>query len=49
MEECIYPTIWNRPKEEDDTLEYLTEYFLELKQFIEKTAKVHLGAVVSFS
>ena len=49
MKEDIYPTIWDRPKEEDDTLKYLAEYFLELKQFIEKTEKAHLGAIVSLS
>lgn len=30
----IYPTIWDRPSEEDDTCGYVTEYYDSLRDFI---------------
>lgn len=49
MEEDIYPTIWDRPKEEDDTLGYISEYFVVLKQYIHRTAEQNMGLVVGLS
>lgn len=49
MEEQIYPTIWDRPKEEDDTLGYISEYFVELKQYIHNIAEKNMGMIVGLS
>ena len=49
MEEDIYPTIWDRPKEEDDTLGYISEYFDELKQFIHRKTEQNMGMIVGLS
>jgi len=49
MEEDIYPTIWDRPKDEDDTLGYISEHFLELKQYIHRTAEHNMGIIVGLS
>jgi hypothetical protein len=46
MEEDIYPNIWDRPKEEDDTLSYISEYFVEMKQYIHTIAAKNMGIVV---
>jgi hypothetical protein len=35
----IYPSIWDRPPEEDDTLGYLLEYYEALRAFIEGAAE----------
>ena len=42
----IYPDIWDRPPEQDDTLGYLLEYFGKLKPFIHKGAQDGLGLLV---
>ena len=34
MEAEIYPCIWDRPPEDDDTLEYLVQFFGPLRQFV---------------
>lgn len=49
MAENIYPTIWDRPKEEDDTLGYIMEYFVKLKQFIHNIAEKNMGMIVGLS
>ena len=48
MAEKIYPEIWNR-KEENGNLDYLVEYFVELKQFISKAAQNKMGLIISIS
>lgn len=42
----IYPEIWNRPPQEDDTIGYLLEYFELLKPFIVKGASEGFGLIV---
>jgi hypothetical protein len=42
----IYPSIWGRPREEDDTLGYLLEYYDALKNFIEGVAEQGEGLLV---
>jgi hypothetical protein len=42
----IYPSIWDRPREEDDTLGYLLEYYEALKEFIEGAAAQGEGLLV---
>ena len=49
MKEDIYPTIWDRPKEEDDTLGYISEYFGELKRYIHRTCEQNMGMIVGLS
>lgn len=46
MDEDIYPTIWDRPAEEDDTLGYLVDYFSPLKAFVTETAEQGLALIV---
>ncbi len=43
----IYPTIWDRASDEDDTFGYCAEYFDELKAFVARTADKKLGIVIS--
>ncbi|HKP81146.1 MAG TPA: YfbM family protein [Pyrinomonadaceae bacterium] len=45
----IYPEIWDRDPEEDDTFGYLTEYFQVLRGFLSQTVDEGLGLVVYFS
>ncbi len=45
----IYPTIWDRDAQEDDTLAYCLEYFDVLKDFIADAARHELGLVVYLS
>lgn len=45
----IYPEIWSRDPEEDDTFEYLTEYFQVLRGFLNQTVDEGLGIVVYVS
>jgi hypothetical protein len=45
----IYPSIWDRPREEDDTLEYLLEHYDALKSFIEGAAEEREGLLVYIS
>lgn len=42
----VYPTIW---EEGDEALEYLLEYFGELKSFVHETAEKRMGLVVWLS
>ena len=42
----IYPTIWDRDPKEDDTLGYLVENYLELKNFLSVGAEKQLGLIV---
>ena len=44
----IYPEIWDR-KDEDGNLDYLIEYFEELKHFISKAARNKTGIIISNS
>lgn len=46
MKKKIYPEIWNRNAEDDDTLSYCIEYFDILKQFILETAENKMGLLV---
>ena len=45
MELDIYPTIWDRPPEEDDTLGYLMEAYEGLKSFVARTGTRNYGMV----
>ena len=49
MKEDIYPTLWDRPKEEDDSLRYISEYFGELKRYIHNIAGKNMGMIVGLS
>ncbi len=42
----IYPGIWDRSPEDDDTLGYCLEYFEDLKTFVRKAADDGLGLLV---
>ena len=44
----IYPEIWDR-KEDDGNLDYLIEYFEELKHFISKADENNMGIIISIS
>lgn len=46
MKADIYPTIWDRDPEDDDTLGYLVDYFEGLKRFISTAADKGLGLIV---
>lgn len=48
MANQIYPEIWDR-EEDDGNLDYLIEYFEELKHFISKAVEFNLGIIVSIS
>ena len=45
----IYPTIWDRPPAEDDTLGFLMQYLGELRAYLARTASAGMGIVVSLS
>ena len=45
----IYPEIWSRDPAEDDTLEYVMEYFQILRRFLSQTVDKGLGIVVYIS
>jgi len=45
----IYPEIWQRDPEEDDTFGYCEEYFGVLKAFVEQAADRNLGLVIYLS
>ncbi len=49
MREGIYPEIWNRPQEEDDTLGYVLEYDAVLRHFIRDAVDRGLGMVVTLT
>ena len=42
----IYPTIWDRDPDDDDTLGYCIEYFDELKKAISSAVNNGLGMVL---
>jgi Domain of unknown function (DUF1877) len=42
----IYPEIWDRDPEEDDSLGYLLEYYTDLRDFVRRTAERGHGLVV---
>ena len=42
----IYPAIWERPPEEDDTLGYLIEYLQNLRTFLREAVVNRLGVLV---
>lgn len=43
----IYPTIWDRASDEDDTFGYCADYFEDLKSFIARTAENGHAIVIS--
>jgi Domain of unknown function (DUF1877) len=45
----IYPDIWDRPAEEDDTQGYVAEYYEMLRAFILDAASEHQALLVSIS
>ncbi len=45
----IYPEIWGRPIEHDDTLGYLMEYVQVLRRFLEQAVARKLGLVIYLS
>lgn len=45
MENKIYPEIWD----DEEVLDYLVEYFKELKQFISNTVDKNMGIIISIS
>ncbi len=45
----IYPSIWNRPRDEDDTLEYVLSYYEALREFIEGAAAQEEALIVYVS
>ena len=42
----IYPEIWDRPPEEDDTLGYLLEHVDTLREFLAQAVEKRQGLVV---
>ena len=49
MKADIYPTIWDRDPEDDDTLGWLVEFFSLLKPFVEETVEKNEGLIISLS
>ena len=45
----IYPEIWGRPPDEDDTLGYLMEYLGHLRRYLSRQASAGMGVVISLS
>ena len=45
----IYPSIWDRPAEEDDSLQYLVEYLSDLKTFVREAKEHKQGILVWLS
>jgi hypothetical protein len=45
----IYPDIWTRPPEEDDTLGYLVEYVQTLRGFLHQAVDARVGLVLFLS
>lgn len=45
----IYPSIWDRRPDQDDTLGYLMEYLGALRQFLARQTAAGMGVVVSIS
>ncbi len=42
----IYPTIWDRPRDVDDTLAYLLAYYDSLREFVAGAAGQGEGLIV---
>ena len=42
----IYPAIWDRDQEDDDTLGYCIEYYNELYRFLSNAARNSMGVVL---
>ena len=49
MEQQIYPEIWDRTPDDDDTLGYLAEYFEVLKAFVRTSTENNKGLVIWLS
>lgn len=49
MANDIYPSIWDRPIEKDDTYGFLCGYLSELKEFLEEACKNGQGIIVWMS
>jgi len=49
MKAEIYPSIWDRATEEDDTLGYLLEHYETLRSFVERTKDENKGAIITLS
>lgn len=47
MQADIYPAIWDRPPDQDDTLGYLMEYLAQLRDYLSRVAGAGLGVIVS--
>ncbi|HEY6400911.1 MAG TPA: YfbM family protein [Blastocatellia bacterium] len=47
MKAEIYPSIWDRDPEEDDTLGYLLGYYEPLRSFLEQAKKENRGAIIT--
>ncbi len=45
----IYPKIWDRDPQEDDTLGYLLEYYETLRTFVRQTKDAGKGLIVFLS
>ena len=45
----VYPEIWNRDVEEDDTIGYCVEYYKELRVFLAAAAKEGSGIIISIT
>lgn len=45
----VYPEIWDRDTDEDDTIGYCVEYYAELRAFIAEAAKEGSGAIISIT
>jgi hypothetical protein len=46
MEVGVYPEIWDRDPQEDDSLGYLIEYYTDLRDFVRRTAERGDGLLV---
>jgi hypothetical protein len=41
----VYPSLWHRPPEEDDTFGYLLNHFLDLRRFVPRVVDRGLGVI----
>jgi hypothetical protein len=49
MELGIYPEIWDRDPDDDDTFGYCAEYFENLKEFLGRAVAIESGMIVFVS
>jgi hypothetical protein len=49
MELEIYPEIWDRDPSDDDTLQWLLSYFVDLKPFVKRASEAGDGLVIHTS